>query len=345
MQSAVSVAESQTLTITFLFNQQDDNLIDVVNSDNFALHCVPCINLFPKRADRIALNTKDVEFHVVPDRARPMDFEIWSVEEIKGIGTNTVSDQVFAPLYGSKSAEDASEAYFVVNRERRRFSAKQRRTGSRTSYMGTECYVSLVDAAEAPYSSELRQLEIRTLCTNRDLPLQMTLGQGATDFDLQSGAPVQSIRCVAGPSRPRSSFAEGDTTWRLINALSLNYLSLAGEGAGGAEAIRDLLRLFVEQADASARHQVESLIGISSTPINARLPTPGPMAFGRGIGIELEMDESGFEGIGVFLMVSVLERFFARYVTVNSFVATTLTTTQRGEVLRWPARAGSRVLL
>jgi type VI secretion system protein ImpG len=38
----------------------------------------------------------------------------------------------------------------------------------------------------------------------------------------------------------------------------------------------------------------------------------------------------------------VLERFFARYVSLNSFTETVLSSADRGEVMRWPARLGRR---
>jgi len=71
--------------------------------------------------------------------------------------------------------------------------------GARSSYLGSEAYVSLVDASEAPYRTELRQLAVETLCTNRDLPLHMPVGQGKTDFSMEMGAPVESVRCVRPP--------------------------------------------------------------------------------------------------------------------------------------------------
>jgi len=42
---------------------------------------------------------------------------------------------------------------------------------------------------------------------------------------------------------------------------------------------------------------------------------------------------------------SVLERFFAKYVSINSFSETVLRTVQRKEVVRWPARLGRRPAL
>ena len=71
----------------------------------------------------------------------------------------------------------------------------------------------------------------------------------------------------------------------------------------------------------------------------------GPISFGRGLEIGLQLDESAFEGSGVFLLGAVLDRFFAKYVSINSFTETVVKTTDRGEIVRWPIRTGQRALL
>jgi type VI secretion system protein ImpG len=73
-----------------------------------------------------------------------------------------------------------------------------------------------------------------------------------------------------------------------------------------------------------------------------RLPFKGPLTFGTGIEIVLELDELAFQGTSAFLFASVLERFFARHAAINSFTQLTLKTAQRGEVMRWPPRIGMR---
>ena len=151
---------------------------------------------------------------------------------------------------------------------------------------------------------------------------------------------------MAGPSPPRASHAHGDTTWRLISHLSLNYMSLTDtDDRQGATTLRELLRLYSELGDAHARKQIDGVRFIQSKAITRRLPVAGPMVFGRGIEVHLTMDETAFEGTGVYLLGAVMARFFARHVSINSFVETALSTIQRGEVARWPLTTGVRPIL
>jgi type VI secretion system protein ImpG len=335
------------IEVTLLFNRMDPILADLVNEECFALHCTPVINLFPRRATRIHLDDRSNEFHIVPDRTRPMDYEIHSVTKVEGFGNAAEAEQDFRPLYAHTDRTRTHEglAFYTLQREPRLLSARQRQTGPRSSYIGSEVFVALVDGREAPYRSTLRQIEIRALCTNRDLPIQLqgAVGRGATDFVLESGGPVEAVRCIVGPTRPLPSRAEGDIAWRLISHLSLNYLSIVdGSDGRSAGALRELLALYADLQDPALQKQIEGLRDVSSRTITRRIPTSGPVTFGRGLEITLTCDETAYEGTGTFLLGAVLEEFFARYASINSFTETVVRSESRGEIMRWPARLGRR---
>lgn len=344
---AVRRCAEQELELTVLLNRSDPFLENSVDTSQFALFCSPAINLFPRQADRIHLSKREHEVHVVPDRTRPMDFEVYHVSGAVGHGTSAEQKQEFLPFYGSRDATRTGEhrAFYTVRREPRVLSGKQRRQGPRSAYVGSEVFVSLVDGDEAPYRSDLRQLAVTTLCTNRDLPLHAVIGQGRTDFALQTSAPVSAVRCLTRPTKPRPAHAEGETAWRLISHLSLNYLSLADtDEKAGAAALREILSLYAT-GEANARKQIDGVRSVSCAPIHRRLPTPGPVSFGRGLEVRLTFDEGAFGGSGSFILGAVLEQFFARYVSINSFTETVLRTLDRGEVFRWPVRLGKRPTL
>lgn len=350
LQRAVRRCKGNELEIQVLFRSAERTREPVVSPAEFALHCTPAVNLFPKRADRIHLTDGAHEHHVVVDRTRPMDFEVYAITAATGIGIASTDETKFLPFYAANqdAGDEEHAAYYTVRREPRVLSSKQHALGSRTGYIGSEMFVSLVDAAEPPYRHDLRQLALETLCTNRDLPLQMPIGVGDTDLSLDIGAPVRSIRCVAGPTRPKPSLAnrDGETAWRLVSHLSLNYLSLTDTDARrGAASLREMLGLYGDAAEAVVRKEIGGVRSVSSRPTIRPVPIPGPIAFGRGLEVTLHCDEAAFEGSGCFVLASVLEQFFAGYASINSFTEMVLTTSARGEVYRWPPRIGRRETL
>ncbi|NWC77035.1 type VI secretion system baseplate subunit TssF [Pseudomonas sp. P7759] len=341
--NSVSRCSAEQLDVIVLFKKLDPLLEQSLSAANFGLYCTPAINLFPMRAERVHLSDQQSEYHVIADRTRPMDYEIYQIEGVTGYGSGAEASQTFESFYRANDlhARKPPNAFYQVRRDARVLSEQQHRQGPRSSYIGSELFLSLVDAQEAPHRSDLRQLGIDTLCSNRDLVLSMPVGSGRTDFSVESGAPVQAVRCLTGPTVPAPSFAEGETAWRLVSHLSLNYLSLLDQDKEqGASALRELLRLYCRIEDEAAHKQIEGLRSVTAESIVRRLPLPAPITYGRGLQVCVTLDEAAFEGAGVFVLGSVLEQFFAKYVSLNAFTETLIKSTTRGVIMQWPARVG-----
>lgn len=335
--------ESNEIELVVLLAKGDNSLEQRIDHENFALHCTPAINLFTRRADRIAVTGEQFEHHVVVDRTRPRDFEVYRVQSVTGYRSGGGAPIDFQPFYRMNDcgAGDADAAFYQVRREKRLPSAREHARGARSSYAGSETWISLVDTRDAPYPGDLHQLGVSMLCTNRDLVLTLPLGRGETDFTLELEAPVSGVRCVSGPSRPLPSYAQGETAWRLLSHLSLNYASLVDDANGaGARAMRDLLTLYAPAGDGAAMRQIEGLHSIRSRGVTRRLPSRGPIVFGRGLALDVLIDETGFEGASAFLFGAVLARFFEQYVSMNSFTETCVSSTTRGEIMRWAPGSG-----
>jgi type VI secretion system protein ImpG len=331
------------LELQFLFSRLGVDLDGLVESPNFGLHCVPAINLFPKRADRIAVDDAHHEFHVVPERTAPLDYEVYDVLSAVGFDEQG-QERRYLPLFATDHGPSTRlGAYYSVWREPRLPSEQVRRDGPRSGYVGSEVFLSLVDPDEAPVPHGLRQLGVQTRCTNRDLPLFLMTGGSASPFTLEAGIPVGAVRAIAGPSRPYSALREGGVAWRLINLLSLNYLSLLdSDGGEGAAALRDLLSRLPMGAEPTQRRLIESIQALDAGAVIRRHPVAGPITFSRGLRIELTVDELGHEGGSAVMFGAVLHRFFTRHASMNSYVETVLHSLTRGELMHWRPSLGAR---
>jgi len=340
--------EGETVDLIIVLNEQEVRLEGRIDTESFELYCAPIINLFSKSLDRISISDRFSEFHVVADRTRPLDFEIFQIESVTGYGLEADYEQKFRPFYLAKDTDNQTNAFFTMNRQSRVLSEKEKKFGQKSSYLGSEVYLSLVDSSAAPYRSELQQLGVTALCTNRHLPIQMSRGGGDSDFSMDISAPVTAITCLTDPTPPRPAFADGELGWRIVSHLSLNYLSLVdGPGEEGAQALRQLLKLYVDSADDLMKRQIEAIRSTQSRAIVQRVPSQGPIAFARGLEITVLFDEDACSGSGIFLLGAVLEQFFARYVSLNSFTETVIKSQQRGEVevMRWKPLIGRRQLI
>ncbi len=343
LRQALQQAEGEDVDIYIMLRDGLKGLEPAVTPEAFALNAVPAINLFPKRCDRIHISARDTEQHLVPDRTAPLDYEVYSIDSVTGISAEGEDDVEFRAFYSATDLTAAGEvhpAYYTVHRRMRQRSEKERLRGVRTSYLGSEMYLTLVDRSQAPYAADLGQLAVRAMCTNRDLPLLLATSDEGI-FHLPDGGPVLSVRTPVSPTRPRPTLAQGDTAWRLISHLSLNYLSIADADHGsGAEALRELIGIYAPSGDRVIEKQLEGIASVKSRPIVRRISDAALSTAVRGLEIELGFDESFFEGTSVYLLGAVLEQFFRKYVTINSFTETVLKTQQRGEIARWRPESG-----
>lgn len=338
--------EAKEFEIIILLNKEIPSLAKRIDASHFSLHCTPVINLFPKVAERITLNNKTNEYHLVVDNIQPLDYEVFSVQRLWGTPENNQHEQEFRPFYSTQGRDGQNYgAYFSQRRSPRPLSAKSKRQGSRSSYLGSEVFLSLVDAYHTPWRHELEYITAEVLVTNRDLPLLLQR-QELLSFVVSDSIPLRQVSLKKPPSHPREALAEGRITWGLISQLQLDYLNLMeGDETQSARMLRELLTLYAKLDEPQITKEIGGVKQCRLSSTYQRAPIPGPIVFARGIAVELTLDEQAFSGSSPYLFGCVLERLFNRIVSMNSFVTTSLSTPQRGKIAQWPPRIGRRTQL
>ncbi|HET9646438.1 MAG TPA: type VI secretion system baseplate subunit TssF [Burkholderiaceae bacterium] len=337
--------QADEVELMLLFSRGEPALEALVDRDSLALFCTPAINLFRKRLDRIQLGPGAWEYHVVADRARPMDFEVHSLESVVGFGAGNAGRQEFVPLYSSVHHEGTpTSGYYTARREHRLLSARQKQQGARSGYVGEEVFLSLVDPRHAPYREDMRQLSVSAWVTNRDLPILLPQADDSrlALWRLESPGLVTRVITMCGPTRPVSRQPVGELGWSLVSMLTQRQLPLANDDPEQAAAmLRRLLLLHGPPEDAAWRRVVDGVRLMRARTVVRRLPYGGRLTFGSGTEIALDVDELAFQGSSAFMFGSVLEHYFARYASINTFTQLALGSTRRGELMRWPPRMAS----
>jgi type VI secretion system protein ImpG len=315
---------------------------------NLKLGCTPAVNLFPQPAEPIRCEGNLAEYRVVPDTRAPLAYEVQRIVAVEGIDAAGGAPREYRPFYALRHGDAAAEALAYW---------EARRRGSlRKGDEGSEVYLSLVDRGRRPRDSAGETLVVKTLCSNRDLPARLAMGDPAGDFSIEGRPGVGRIRTLQKPTPCWRLAPGGAEQWRLLSLLGLNHLSLlrpADEAAAadedpdsGPTAFRELLRVLDFTDSATARQRVEGLVDLRARRVLRKIPVAGQRVFARGLAVTVELDESKFAGSGVFLFASVLERFFALYASINSFVELTARVRQREGVMKtWPPRAGEKPIL
>lgn len=334
---------TREMEVIILLNRMPQDLAGHVDRERFQLFCTPVINLFPKRVGKLEVKRNSNEIHIVPDRSKPLDYEIHSVTSVIGQQAENSNEIVFNPLYQTRYSDRGNFGrYFSLTRRQRLSGHSRRKYHSQTQYNGIEVFLSLVDQQEAPFSDDIRYLSVEAMVTNRDLP-RLISRTGQFDLTVTDAAPVHGARFISPPSSPRAPFAVSESPWRLIRQLNFNYLPLSEmENVSGGEALRQMLQLFVGKTDHDAQSQINGLLGTKTEPVIRRLPGNGLLMYGRGVKCSLMVDEENFSGISPYLFGLVLENYFARHASINVFTETELRSVQRGIIAYWPGRPGGR---
>jgi type VI secretion system protein ImpG len=304
-----------------------------IDRTTFALGCVPVINLFPKMVEPIRRHHRMTEYRLVPDYRNERTAEIHSLLSVTGVSETGERSGEYLPFFSFNHDREGGggDAYWL-----------QRRVPTgRKDLPGTDMFMAFVDLKFKPTRPPDETIFVTALCTNRTLTEQVPAG---AELQTEQAAPLARITLLNKPTAPRPPPLGGETAWRLISHLSLNYLSLA-EGADSLKALREILRLYAPPRDAAADQQIQGLSAMECRRVVRRLRDRFG-GFARGVEVALEFDERRFVGGSAFLMAMVLNRFLGLYTTVNSFTQLKITSKQRSGVWKvWAPLSGDQHVL
>ena len=334
LKKIMQIAPGDTLRIWInLKRSAKSNL--VVDKDTFMLNAAPAVNLFKRIAEPIRVEQRKTEYQVVADVRRPHATEVFSVDRVRSTSMGSSGKEIeYKPFYSIRHHLEDEDT-----REHLAFWHLQRQASSISEIGGTEVFLAFTGPDFKPLDPGVEILTVHTTCTNRDLPTRLPFGDPTGDFDLEVEAPVAHINCLIKPTPTRRPFLGGELQWRLISHLSLNYMSLV---QGGETALKEILKLYDFDNSPTTRQQIDGIVALSSQHVTKRLG----QSFSRGVQVTVEFDEEKFVGTGLFLFASILERFLAQYVSVNSFSQMVVKTIQQKEIVKkWTPRSGNQALL
>jgi len=337
---AVNESYTDTLNVYLYLRESDTELEHQMNAGMFALNCTPAVNLFELTSDPVPLTHSESRYPVVADSRRREGLEVYSILEAGA--TDMDGNYVpYRPFYGINHSRnrDKKSAFWLTHR-------RQVMEGDHRNELATETEISLVDLNFTPFGVNDQNLEMRLLCSNRNLPKKLPTGDGQPGFEVVDNEyPTERICSVVMPGATIRPPLRERGYWRLISHLNLNHLSLS-QGTGSTDALKEILRLYDFRDSASTRNLIDAIVAIHTKPVTAPIQVDGMVAMCRGTQIEMVLDPVMLAGTSTLIFSSVMEHFFALYGSINSFTKLIVTLNGKvGEFKRWPPRAGEKTLI
>jgi type VI secretion system VasI/ImpG family protein len=322
-------AASNSVEMLLIFKRRESSLSAIKNGA-LRLNCVPVLNIFTRRSDRVTLGREFYEFHVTTDKTAPRDYEILNIHRLEFF--NEQNETLF---FADNFYE---EDPFTENTVRNFFSLRRRKTlvnphsMKRSSYNGTEVFVAF--SAQDKKLENAYQFSAETICTNRDLSLLIS-----SDTPLVSRSPlVTGASFISRPTRPDYSFMErgGDSDFSRISHIIFNLSALFWQnGQFPLEALRTLIGSYRLRSDEEIEHILEGITALETESKAFRFIKNGAVFFEMGWKVKFMLDETAIAGIGFYIFGRIIAEILKSFTSINSLLEVHFSTKQSGLVAVW----------
>ncbi|AXF22757.1 type VI secretion system baseplate subunit TssF [Burkholderia pyrrocinia] len=314
-------------------------------AEHVRLFCTPAINLFPDDAEPIETQAGRSSYPVKPlAQKNATQVSIWSIDTVRQ--TSGAGASILTPFRSLQHGMGTLPGlYWTVLRDDARRAPKtpvdtpagQVPAPDETADLLHGVELELIDRDGRPADPGQRKLAIRLSCTQGDLS-----GMRERELALCTGDPAGTITLLNRPTRSRPPAFRHGELWNLLSLLVPQTIRLDN---GGAIQLRQLCTRWAE-CSVDAGRRFDALVSLSSARVRRWMPGKPASAFVQGLEVRLVVDEQRFAAFSLGGLAHVMDRFFAPYVPVTSFVQIVLFSAHTGASLyRGQPRPGAQPLV
>ncbi|MDR2394372.1 MAG: type VI secretion system baseplate subunit TssF [Treponema sp.] len=322
-------SSTRTAELLLVFKRREPSLVSLKGS-SLKLNCVPAVNLFAKRADRVLLEREAYQFHVVPDKVAPQDYEVVHIQRLEFFNEQNKT-LFFADNFYEENplAEKTKKNFFSQRRRKRLVNSRNTR---RSSYEGAEVFVSF--SAQDRKQEAIYQFAADTICTNRDLALLLPV-----ESSLSSHSPfLRGAAFINRPTRPEYSlFQRGELSdFSKLSHIVFNLSALLWQnGNFPLKALQTLLGAYRVRSEEETERLLEGLISLEREPMAFRFIKNGAVFFELGWKITFTLDETAYAGLGYYIFGKIVVEVLRSFTPINTLLEIHFFTKQSGCIAVW----------
>jgi type VI secretion system VasI/ImpG family protein len=309
------------------FRRREQALAGNIKTSSVRLNCIPVLNMFSRRSDRVTVEKGSYEFHLIPDRTAMRDYEVVAVKNVDFY--NEKNELIFsaANFYDEGGNGDKRRRNFFSVRRRKKL--VERQSTARSTYGGTEVFVSF-----SPLGEDAYQFAADLLVTNRDLPLLL---QAGAEFSSPSTL-VQRAGFITTPTRPLYPLVDrGDRAdFARLSHIAFNLSALFWqEGDRPLELLRNMLRSYPLRPAEELDRMIHGITGLSAGSDTFRFIRNGVVFYEWGWRLRLTLDENAYAGMGWYSFALIIAEILKSLTPINTFLEIHFNTLQSGSIAVW----------
>lgn len=312
-------SQESSFGIEFRFNKSFPKNC-IIRKDLFSLGITPIVNIFTKSAESILNNHSKDGYRIFIDRANLEAYEIIAINQVKS-HNNTNGRRMLKPYKYFERFD------FLKDNNDEFYSIANKKNAKGESYKEISFYSN---------HSHNEIISIDALCCNKNLPSKLKIGDiKYSDID------GVSTRNITIPSAMREYNIDVNSLWNLVSIVSFNYQSIIN--------LTSFFGMLENYGFVSEKSNAEHYKLLKSAIINLESkPTYSIDKFitKKGTLCIMSVRDSQFYSLGeVYRFGLVISKFFASFVSINSFCELKIKCIDSGEILYYPATNGKKISL
>ncbi len=269
--------------------------------ENFRLGCTPAVNLMEMDAEPIRLDHTRTYYRLVPELTRVDGYQVYSVEEVVGVGVGSGRRITYRPLMSAgnplgQGPQQLQGHYYVLRR-------------MPAPWGGIDYYLAFTSPSGEEMPEE-QVVSVHIQATNG--AAAAGLGAGEIDTALEGVPDGVEVANLAQPSPPVFPPLEGVGLWRWLGLMSMNIM-----GVASAEGLKRVLRLVEGRGEGANLKHIDSILELELAPARRRMEG----AVARGVRVRMVLDEQAFASPGQMLVFArVVGAVMMAHAAINTFV-------------------------
>lgn len=293
--------------IIFVFNAPQPKLN--LGAMPFLTNVLPLINLFPKRCSYTQLSMRE-HYHLIPERTQPDDFEVVTISSLEILGSDHLVAHTALPFFSQSLEPD--QLFFIQERH-------ERTKGTfipRSSYLKSECFITLCGANFKPLLEPHLSLVANTYCSNADLPLFIKQGHKLKTLDDAGQATLLDLKLNVEPALIIRS---NQQSYALLSYFNLHLHNLISQTAGQIQLrLQELIKAYATPHDNPELELLaQALYSVDKTPKTFRHLQHGIVFFEPGLQLKLFFDPEKSGGSSLFFFARILCAMLQSFVPLN----------------------------